>query len=58
MRIKNNNGYALVAVLGISFALFSLLTLVMSTNHRLHKTNCLLARDLQERADGLGDSER
>ena len=53
MSAGRQNGFALVTVLVFAFLLFSLLTLAVTTNFRLHEQNRRQARELQERADRL-----
>ena len=58
MNTSNKSGYALIAVLTISFTLFSLLSLAISTNYRFHQTNRRSATALQQRADKLSASRQ
>lgn len=52
---RNRGGFALVSVLVISFVLFYLLDLAVSTSYRLHEQNRRWAKELQERADRLSN---
>ena len=53
MKKHDKNGYALVVVLALSLALFTLVSLALTANHRLHRHSRLIAQRLQVRARNI-----